>query len=230
VSLNHANIVRVFGGSLSPRPFIVMEYCELGSLDRIISETKRYNIENAHRLTWSKHLASGLAFLHLKRVLHRDVKSMNVLVDNMCRAKLSDLGLASHHTSSSSFRRTQNSLEGGTINWISPEGLKKRSYNVACDMWGYGLIVYHIIEGKQPFAEEPDISAAINKINLDRTKMNSSGTPKVLRDVFKNCVQVDARKRPCAAAVLEFIEAAEERESKTTLSDNELMNMLLDEE
>ena len=124
VELRHDSVVRVYGGSLDPEPFLVMECCSMGSLHEVISNDDEYNVQDIHRLTWSKQLSSGLVFLHHNKILHHDIKSMNVLLDKFGQAKWSDFGMASKHTSSSFTESMYGGSTGGTEKWSPPEAFK----------------------------------------------------------------------------------------------------------
>ncbi len=90
--LHSPNIVHFYGYSLSPNRCIVMEYMSNGSLYSVLHSNKP--LEWPLRLQIATDAAKGLAFLHHENILHRDIKSLNVLLDNSYKAKLTDFGLS----------------------------------------------------------------------------------------------------------------------------------------
>ena len=191
-----------------PKVFIVMEHCALGSLDDIISDDELYEVQDFHRMTWARQLACGLWFLHSKSVMHRDIKSMNVLLDKYATAKWTDFGLASRHTSST-FSKTHEST-GGTKQWLPPETLDDGLYSAASEVWGYGLIVFHLGAMEEPFEGVADkrLGACIRKRKLD-TSLLSSSHP-VLKKVFEQCVRVEKEERPSMQDVYKLLNSREE--------------------
>lgn len=91
-SLRHRNVVNFLGACLVyPRIGIVTEFCEHGSL-RILMKSQKLNLHMKYRILTD--VASGMAFLHSKNCIHRDLKCDNILVDKYYNCKLTDFGLA----------------------------------------------------------------------------------------------------------------------------------------
>ena len=230
VGLRHENVVRVYGGTLVPAVSIVMELCEMGSLDDVIADDDTFSIQSVHRLIWSRQLATGLYYMHSRGVLHHDIKSMNVLVDKNGVAKWTDFGLASRH-SLSTFSHTHQ-VTGGTELWSPPEAFDG-SYEAKSDVWGFGLVVYHLCEMKEPFVgvSRSALRDAIRerRLELNRTSKNGSGEP-LLKEIIQKTVQVDRKKRPRAVdlwrtlhegaprvSTLEFLRLLDEGDEKNEL-------------
>ena len=147
--------------------YIIMEYCEGGDLSKylklfnsskkvhennFIKNTKfNNNLNNINYLSDSKiwsffiQISLGLYYLHSKKILHRDIKSLNIFITKKGVAKLGDLGVAK--VLSSSFANTF----VGTPYYLSPEMCEEKPYNEKSDVWALGCILYELITFKHPF-------------------------------------------------------------------------------
>src|SRR5665213_3043395 len=120
--LRFPNIVQFYGFCMSPTYCIVMEYMPNGSLFSVLRSNKP--LEWPLRFRIAVDVAKGLSFLHHENILHRDIKSLNVLLDENYKAKLTDFGLSkvkaetkSHATAT----KTNNKDSVGTVQWMAPE-------------------------------------------------------------------------------------------------------------
>jgi tRNA A-37 threonylcarbamoyl transferase component Bud32 len=147
--LRFPNIVNLYGVCLQPNKYsMVMELMPKGSL---------YNLlHNGQPLPWkirysiSMDIATGLAYLHSKKILHRDLKSPNVLLDQNLRAKLADFGLAEvrHETMTTSTMANQTA---GSLPWMAPELFQRKAqYTEAADIYSTGMIFWEITSRKKP--------------------------------------------------------------------------------
>jgi NIMA (never in mitosis gene a)-related kinase 1/4/5 len=126
---------------------IFMEYCDSGDLSDLIDTYKKTNkpIEDDKLVNIFTQITQGLDYLHSKKILHRDLKTMNVLLCSDGRVKLSDLGVA---------KFTGNSLANtivGTPYYLSPEMCEEKPYNEKTDIWSLGCILYELLTLKKPF-------------------------------------------------------------------------------
>ena len=96
--LRHANIVRCFGVVVTPPTFgLVLEYCERRDLSELLGGPTPANMAEGFVLRVASHVAAGMLYLHAQGIMHRDLKSANVLLDATGVAKVTDFGLASSH-------------------------------------------------------------------------------------------------------------------------------------
>ena len=140
----------------------IMEYMPRGSL-RSFLEDKSQEILWDTRMTIAIDIGNGLSYLHKKNILHRDLKSLNVLLDINYSAKIGDFGLSKIklETSSSSTKS-----KAGTIRWRAPEAFKRgfRPAN-SMDIYSYGMVLWEIASRKLPFADTQDEQIVINWIS-----------------------------------------------------------------
>ncbi len=92
-------------------------------------------------------IAQGLKFIHSRQVFHRDMKSMNILIDENFRAKIADFGMAK--TKSSSSIMTQSTA--GTFTWMAPEVMIGQPYNERVDIYGFGTVLWEMVTNRIPY-------------------------------------------------------------------------------
>eukprot|EP00854_Cymbomonas_tetramitiformis_P000922 gene922-1437_t len=158
--LHHPNIVRFLGACTKNKaPALLLELCERGSLYDIITRAKK----NGGGLDWSVRLryaldaAKAMVFLHNKHVIHRDLKSPNLLVDRGNVCKVSDFGLS----------RVSAGTEPGVRDlfnprWAAPELLRGEDYDKSVDVYSFGTILWELATLCMPFkAENVDSEMAL---------------------------------------------------------------------
>jgi len=150
--LRHPNIVVLYGACMElENYYIVMEYMERGSLDKILHS--REQIDWSRKLQLALGISRGLTCLHRRNILHRDLKSLNILVNRNWEAKITDFGLSKMNASS-----VMTSLVYGTLLWTAPEILntnphatQEMPYSKGSDIYGFGIILWELLTRKEPF-------------------------------------------------------------------------------
>ena len=157
--LNHASVLWFFAQSSRQNvgPIIVMEYCSGGSLRKYLDNLSR---EQLAEIPWSLHfrmayeLAQGLAYLHRKGVIHRDIKSDNVVLNQSMRVKWCDFGMAHFRTSRFDTQPDEPRANGGgTLNWRAPELFRNPPVPISrqADIWALGMVLFSLASLKIPF-------------------------------------------------------------------------------
>jgi len=195
-------LVRFFGAFYdgSGAVHIALEYMDRGSLEDTVRKFGPVPEPVMNHI--AVHCLRGLRFLHRHHVLHRDFKTANILLSRaLCRAKLSDFGLARDLQAGVSRADTF----VGTVAYMSPERLKGETYTYAGDVWGLGVSLVECALGRYPF-ERPSsffdyIDAAVNKPVLGPGM--ATGLSADARDFIAKCTHVDPKRRPTAAELLQ---------------------------
>lgn len=128
--------------------WIFLEYMDNGPLARIIADKHRKYSEKFCKYTLYK-AAKGIEKMHNRNVLHRDIKSDNVLSSMDGSIKIADLGFSVFLSKQEEYRKTKR----GTPNWVSPEIAQGIKYSKEVDIWSFGCFAYELATGSPPFAK-----------------------------------------------------------------------------
>ncbi|XP_077947527.1 uncharacterized protein map3k19 isoform X3 [Gasterosteus aculeatus] len=204
-NLRHANIVGFLGTSLYQHVVsIFMEYIPGGSIASIL---QRFGPLPERVLALYTHqILEGVAYLHLNRVIHRDLKGNNVMLMPTGVIKLIDFGCARrlsclNHTASHSADLVKS--VHGTPYWMAPEVINETGYGRKSDIWSVGCTVFEMATGKPPLAHM-DKMAALFYIGARRGLMPTlpSGFSDHAKNFVKICLTSDQRLRPSADQLL----------------------------
>jgi len=147
--LRHPGIVAMYGFSYFEKFLLVMEHATLGSLTSSLANA------SLNRVDIALQIATALLYLHSQKVLHRDLKSLNVLLDGetckSARAKICDFGLSTK--SKSGFGTTLKTQGVGSPLWMAPEVTRGEEYTFSADVYSFGILLWEIVFGKVPYQE-----------------------------------------------------------------------------
>ncbi|MBE0712056.1 MAG: protein kinase, partial [Candidatus Aminicenantes bacterium] len=171
-ALSHPNICVIHEvGEDEKRPYIAMEYVEGETLrDRI----KKKPLATEDALSIASQVAAGLGEAHHKGIVHRDIKSANIMVTAKGQAKVMDFGLAKLR-GGSSLTKSQTTL--GTVAYMSPEQAKGEEVDGCTDLWSLGVVLYEMLTGELPFKGDRDLSIIHSIVHEDPKPIKSRKPP-----------------------------------------------------
>lgn len=201
--LKHQNIVQYYGSEIVEDKFyIYLEYVHPGSINKYVREHCGAITESVVR-NFTRHILSGLAYLHSTKTIHRDIKGANLLVDSSGVVKLADFGMAKHLTG----QVVDLSMKGSPY-WMAPELMQamiqkdnSSDLALAVDIWSLGCTIVEMLTGKPPWSEYEG-AAAMFKVLKDTPPipetLSSEG-----KDFLQCCFRRNPADRPTAAMLLE---------------------------
>jgi mitogen-activated protein kinase kinase kinase 13 len=200
--LNHPNIVAFKGVCIqSPCYCIVMEYCPYGQLFDVLKNGRQ--ISPALAIEWSKQIASGMQYLHSHKIIHRDLKSPNVLLSYADTLKISDFGISRQWSEGS----TKMSF-AGTVSWMAPEVIRVEPCSEKVDVWSFGVVLWELLTCEIPY-RGVDSSAIMWGVGNNSLQLPIPSTlPDGFKLLLKQCWSPKPRNRPSFRHVLMHIDIA----------------------
>jgi len=197
-SLENPFVVKYFESFIEKNHLnIVMEYCEGGDLTNYIRGQLGRPLPENKIWKFFIQMCVGLKYIHSKKILHRDIKSMNIFLSKEEDIRIGDLGVAKSMAESANFAHTM----VGTPYYLSPEMCEEKPYNEKSDIWALGCVLYEMCTQKHPF-EANNQAALLLKILRGKFNPISSGYSADLGELVSLCLCKDYRKRPSAEALL----------------------------
>jgi serine/threonine-protein kinase len=209
--VSHPNVVAVIdAGEDGGRPYIVFEYVDGETLKQRIDRAGRLPLDEA--AAYAIEVGRGLGAAHQRRLVHRDVKPQNVLIDSEGRAKVTDFGIA-RELEQDGLTKTGRVL--GTTDYVSPEQAMGQLVDARSDIYSLGVLLYEMLTGEVPFTADNLVGVAMKHVNekmpdVQRKRPEASSA---LAAVVERATQKKPDKRYAdMSAMLADLEAALEVE------------------
>jgi len=196
---SHKNIVNFIDGYFYyDKLWVIMEYVSGGTLTDILVN----NFMNENQIAVvCREVLQGLVFLHSKNIIHRDIKSDNILLSMDGDIKLTDFGFCAQLVEQNSKRTTM----VGTPYWMAPEVVTKKMYGPKIDIWSLGIMVIEMVEGEPPYLNENPLRALY--------LIATNGPPSVrhieqqtaeFKEFLESCLKIEPEERPTSDEALEY--------------------------
>lgn len=200
-NLSHPNIVRYLGTVREENTLnILLEFVPGGSISSLLS--KFGSFPEAVIRMYTKQLLQGLDYLHQNKIIHRDIKGANILVDNKGCIKLADFG-ASKQVAKLATMTAAKSMKG-TPYWMAPEVIVQTGHSFSADIWSVGCTVIEMATGKPPWSGQYQEVAALFHVG---TTKSHPPIPEHLsleaKDFLLKCLQEEPSLRPTASDLLQ---------------------------
>ncbi len=194
-TINHPNVCTIYDiKEDTGRQFIIMEYVEGTTLRTVIPVQKLHDA-----LSYSMQIAAALQAAHAKGIVHRDIKSENVMIAKDGTIRVTDFGLAKLK---GGLDLTKAGTTVGTSSYMSPEQIQNLEVDARSDLWSFGIVLYEMFTGHRPFQGGHEAAIMYEILNLEPKEMTAyrQDIPGYLQILVSRLLQKDPAKRISSAA------------------------------
>ncbi|PON79133.1 Serine/threonine protein kinase [Trema orientale] len=212
-SLKHPNIVRFIGACRKPKVWcIVTEYAKGGSVRKFLMKRQSFTgVPLKLAVSQALDIARGMAYLHGLGLIHRDLKSDNLLIFADKSIKIADFGFARIEVHTEGM-----TPETGTYRWMAPEMIQHRPYSNKVDVYSFGIVLWELMTGMLPFQNLTSVQAAFSVVHKGLRPSIPNDCLPVLGEIATRCWDANPDMRPTFTEVVRMLENAE-REIMTTV-------------
>jgi len=187
----HPNIVLCLGITVPPNPLcIVTEFCELGSLSRLIMSPDPIDFNLQQKILFG--VAKGMVHLHSESIVHRDLAARNVLLGDNYEPKVSDFGMSRTNTGAENMTTT----ETGPLKWMAPESLKSKVYSFKSDVYSYGVVVWELVARSLPYPDKEPVEVAMQVVYEGLRPTIPARCSPTFAQIMQSCWSTDPNQRP----------------------------------
>jgi serine/threonine protein kinase len=176
------------------------EYYPAGSISSYLKSHP--DVSNTTRMIWIYGIAFGMNLLQWRRILHGDLKPLNVLLDSNLHPKICDFGLSKDFAGLDSLNQT---CAMGTVASVAPEILEDRNFSWPIDVFAYGMTVFTIVTGQRPFADKRNGFQIGMEIMSGRRPPLPAGLPQGCCNLITRCWEQDPDARPMFLEILRLL-------------------------
>ncbi len=202
-------LVRIFGYCLNPHA-LVTEYMEQGSLYDVLRGDNKLEIQKRYKQV-ALSIAYGIAHLHDNNIIHRDIKSLNILINEHYEAKVADFGLSVNKGQEENASIVSNRTAGGSLRWMAPEQItqedEKDHATKQSDVYSYGRTLFELVTGKVPFEKVKNQALIPGLVASGQEEPLPDDCPPLLKNVIHLCLFSNPKERPDIDKVIKILEA-----------------------
>ncbi|KAJ3679261.1 hypothetical protein LUZ60_017272 [Juncus effusus] len=203
--LNHPNIVKFVGMCMKPEVFcIVTEYEKGGSLRSFLMKRQNKAVPLKLAVRQALDVARGMEYVHREKLIHRDLKSDNLLIAGDKSIKIADFGVARIEVKPEGM-----TPETGTYRWMAPEMIQHRPYTQKVDVYSFGIVLWELVTGKLPFDNMTAVQAAFAVVNRGARPVVPADCYPALANLMSRCWDTDPDVRPTFAEIVVILEEIE---------------------
>ncbi|KAL9107836.1 MAG: hypothetical protein Q9227_007351 [Pyrenula ochraceoflavens] len=205
--LQHPNIVQYLGTSCDDNYLnIFLEYVPGGSIAMMLKQYNNFNEPLVRNFT--RQILHGLAYLHGRNIIHRDIKGANVLVDNHGGVKISDFGISKRVEASTMLGQNAGgghihrpSLQGSVF-WMAPEVVKQSAHTKKADIWSLGCLIVEMFSGVHPFPNCSQLQAIFQIGSMQARPTMPEKCGEEAKRFLDLTFELEHEKRPSAEELL----------------------------
>eukprot|EP00029_Vermamoeba_vermiformis_P004785 TRINITY_DN1541_c0_g1_i1.p1 TRINITY_DN1541_c0_g1~~TRINITY_DN1541_c0_g1_i1.p1 ORF type:complete len:680 (-),score=61.52 TRINITY_DN1541_c0_g1_i1:70-2109(-) len=201
-SLRHPNVLTFMGASTEwPDICIITEYMPKGSLWQVLHDPNvPLSWELLRRMAIDA--AIGMNFLHCSNIIHRDLKSHNLLVDNNWKVKVADFGLSKMIEE----KCTSTMTACGTPCWTAPEVLRHQTYSIRADVYSFGICLWEMATRSDPYQNVPPFQVILHVATKGLRPQLAPEIPDEWSALIQHCWNDDPERRPTFGEIQETLE------------------------
>ncbi|CAI9086912.1 OLC1v1020840C1 [Oldenlandia corymbosa var. corymbosa] len=204
--LYHPNIVQFIAACKKPPVYcIIMEYMSQGTLRMYLNKKEPYSLSIETILRLALDISRGMEYLHSQGVIHRDLKSSNLLLNDEMRVKVADFGTSCLETQS---RETKGNM--GTYRWMAPEMIKEKAYSRKVDVYSFGIVLWELTTALLPFQGMTPVQAAFAVAEKNERPPMAASCQPALAHLIKRCWSANPNKRPDFKDIVTALEKYDE--------------------
>lgn len=204
--LDHPNIVQFVAASWKPPVCcLIMEYVPCGSLRAFLRKSGSVSMKTT--VSMALDVALGMEYLHSQGVVHRDLKSENLVLTDNLRLKLTDFGVGCLETECD-VRRD----DTGTFRWMAPEMISHQHYSKKVDVYSFGIVLWELVTGLLPFQNMTPVQVAYAVVNKNLRPPIPDKCPLTLRNLMEQCWNSSPERRPTFYQIVQTLEDLEREE------------------
>ncbi|XP_057529682.1 serine/threonine-protein kinase STY8-like [Amaranthus tricolor] len=199
--LQHKNVVQFMGACTKPpKLFLVTEFMPKGNLYDFMHKRKGvFKIQSLLRAAID--VSMGMEYLHQNNIVHRDLKTANLLMGEDGVVKVADFGVAKVQTQSGIM-----TAETGTYRWMAPEVIGHKSYDHKADVFSFGIVLWELLTGELPYSSMTPLQAAIGVVQKGLRPPIPKRTHSKLADLLVSCWHQDPTQRPNFSEVIQILQ------------------------
>ena len=206
--LKHPNVLGFVGACMRPgeRFAILTEFMDGGSVQSLRATYPTLAAEPGgfpeHMLVCiALDVARGLKYLHDNSIVHRDIKSANLLCDAAGVVKVADFGVAREVRAGEEM-----TAETGTYRWMAPEVIAHKPYDWRADVYSFGVLIWELFTGEVPYKDMTPMNAAVGVVQRGLRPVIPYNCPPYLNELLRGCWKTDVKARPTMDSVVALFE------------------------
>ncbi|XP_010318911.1 serine/threonine/tyrosine-protein kinase HT1-like [Solanum lycopersicum] len=201
--LKHPNIITFIAACKKPPVFcIITEYVPGGSLRKYLHQQEPYSVPLNLVVKLALDIAHGMQYLHAEGILHRDLKSENLLLDEDMCVKVADFGISCLESQCGSAKGFT-----GTYRWMAPEMIKEKNHTKKVDVYSFGIVLWELLTALTPFDDMTPEQAAFAVCQKKARPPIPAACPPAVRKLIKRCWANNPHKRPHFEEIVTVLES-----------------------
>ncbi|KAJ4841623.1 Serine/threonine-protein kinase sty17 [Turnera subulata] len=199
--VRHKNVVQFIGACTRPPNLcIVTEFMAKGSIYNFLHKQKG-TFKLPALIKVAIDVSKGMNYLHQNNIIHRDLKTANLLMDENEVVKVADFGVARVQAQSGVM-----TAETGTYRWMAPEVIEHKPYDHKADVFSFGIVMWELLTGELPYSYLTPLQAAVGVVQKGLRPTIPKNTHPKVAELLERCWQQDPIQRPTFSEIIDILQ------------------------